>query len=149
MTSSHKVAYRFLYVFGHLLTYQCICCRVSSKPFCLSLGIKKKNSPRDCPVTLQIHYLHSDWFQERKAAAHVHACDNDSFKGCWESILTKMWYAQQHITKGFTVKTFIVKWSLKTKESKEKFTSKWNVWHQLRFLNTLWTLCFKFQLWRQ
>lgn len=137
------------YVFCPLLTYQCICCRVSSKSFCL-WGLKK-NLPCGCPITSEIHYLHSNWLQERKAHTHVHACDNDSFKGCWESNLTRIWYTQQHITKGFTVKTFIAKWSLRTKESKEKFTSKWNVWHQLGFLNTLCTLCWniKFQRWSQ
>lgn len=139
MMSSHRVASRFLYVSCTLLTYQCFCCRVSSKSFCLSLGIKKKpkkHLPRDCPITLQFHYLHSNWFQEIRAHTHGHVCDNDSFKGCWESSLTNLWYTQPHITKGFTVKTFIAKWSLETKESKEKFTSKWNVWHQLGFLNT-------------
>ena len=41
MISSHRVAFHFLYVCCALLTYQCFCWRVSSKSFCLSLGIEK------------------------------------------------------------------------------------------------------------
>ena len=42
MISSHRAASHILYVSCTLLTYQCMGCRVTSKPFCLSLGIKKK-----------------------------------------------------------------------------------------------------------
>lgn len=44
MISSHRVAFPFLYVCCSLLTYQCFCWRVSSKSFCLSLGIGKKQN---------------------------------------------------------------------------------------------------------
>lgn len=150
MICSHAEGPHLLHVFCTLLTYQCICCR-----WLLSLPVffgdkKKKTSPSWLPLHFSnpLFILHQTWGEK---STRVHVCDTDFFKGCWESSLTKILCTQRHITKGFTVKTFIAKWSLRTKESGEKFTSEWNVRRQLGFLNTSWTRCWhiRFQLWSQ
>lgn len=64
MVSSHTEASSCL-CFLHLVNISVLGPRISSKPFFLSLGIKKK-IPHDCPTTLQIHYLHSNWLQGGK-----------------------------------------------------------------------------------
>lgn len=118
MISSHIVVYHFLDAFCTFLACQCICCSMSSKPFVL-LRIRK-NPPRDCPITLQIHYLHSTDFRREKLTFMCMRVTVIPSKDVGKSHLTKIWYTQQHITKGFTVKTFIAKWSLKTKKKAKK-----------------------------
>lgn len=138
-----------LHVFCTLLTYQCICCRwlLSLSVFFGDKGKKKANlSWLPLHFSNPLFIRHQTWGEK---STRVHVCDTDFVKECWESSLTKILCTQRHITKGFTVKTFIAKWSLRTKESREKFTSEWNVRRQPGFPDTSRTRCgnIRSQLW--
>lgn len=112
------MVYHFLYAFCTFSACQCICCRVRSKPSVL-WGLKKKKIHFVTAPSLYRFVIYTQLILGEKSP-HSCACVWQWFlPRCWESNLTKIWYTQQHITKGFTVKTFIAKWSLKTRKAKE------------------------------